>query len=216
MNSKNEKSDTKISKSDEDLPSEKRERLDEPDDDKAETELVFDDEAEEYEENFTGVKFKYDLKNSEICEVLENSDVRAKNNQKKINYTIVQILLLCLILLAAVMTSNFNYLIFSVLPVLATLGIWLFPPLMLLFDSKKVFPCRDFYVEIYPDEIEVQNNNEKRIIKLDGTCVYQETENLMVLKENDDYSLIIPFRAIEKDHLSDVQAMIFAGSKPKF
>ena len=65
-------------------------------DEATDSEIVIDDEAEEYEEETTGVKVKYTLKEDEIVNFIKSSFEYKKNSSIKKRHTLAQTII-CLL-----------------------------------------------------------------------------------------------------------------------
>ena len=184
--------------------------------DGSEAEIVLDDEAEEYEEETTGIKIKYALRATEVQEFIKHTEVYKKNRRIQNKHTIVQSVIFLAMLALSFIMHNEYYLWLAGFPVLAVLLIWAVP----FFKGKQLvremFEKDEVSVEIFPDKIEVQHIDYKQEIPLDGSYESEDYGKLILLFEKEEIKLIIPVRAIEPEFLADVQAMIFAGAKPRY
>lgn len=194
---------------------EKQETLEEPQWDGSESEFVEDDDAEEYEEKYAGIKLGYVLKKDEIMSCLKHTGMFKSNETK----TIVEI---CLLFVLAIMFFVLFFLtrkalnaILGVVSVVMAFAIYLMPRFFVGFNAEKLTTGKKLSVEIYPNEIKIDKGASSWSIPLDGTCFYEEFNDMLVLYLPQEKLFVIPMRAIEPDLLADVQAMIIAGTTPK-
>ena len=90
-------------------------------------------------------------------------------------------------------------------------------PFSLVYDEskivKKIFCDKEITAEIFADKIEIRKGGQKREIILDGSCNYEEYDNMMTISSPcDGLSLVIPVRAVDPEFRAEVQAMLLAGS----
>lgn len=182
--------------------------------DGSESEFVEDDDAEVFEEKYTGIKLNYELKSDEIFTCLKNFSEYKKNNKKIIVETVFLSIVFVGFLLSGIFKNDINGYIFSVISVLLIVIIWTVPNMIIKNHARELTKSGEYSVEIYPDEIVIINNDIERIIKLDGKSVFANEENLFIIIPPKGGILIIPVRAIEPDFLPDVEAMLMAGTLP--
>lgn len=184
--------------------------------DGSEAQLVSESEKEKYSESNTGVKIKYTLSGSEIYEFFKHTRGYQKNKILQKKHTIIEIFILLLLVITWFFTKNVYYLYLMALPVLASLVIWSIP----LITRKKLsdkFCCgEEISAEIFPDKIVLQGKSGTREVLFDGTCECEETAGMILVYPRRSQTVMIPIRAIEPELIPDVQAMIFAGSKPRY
>lgn len=184
--------------------------------DGSEAEIVVDDEAEEYEDETTGIKIKYTLKPEEIKSFIRHSESYKKNKKAQKKHTIIQsIIFICMIVLGFI-SGSVCYAWFAAFPLLALIITWLVPFFSIQRLVKDLFKNEEMEVEIFPDRIEISGKNHEREILLDDSCESEELEDMIVIFSKKGLSLIIPLRAVEPEFQADVQAMIFAGAKPRY
>lgn len=183
--------------------------------DGTESEFVEDDDAEEYEERYSGIKLSYSLKREEIASCLKHVGFYKSSG-------IRQIVELCLLTVLAVMffvmysvTAAKVNLVLSVVSVVLMVVIWLIPVFSLSMNAEKMTTGKQLEVAIYPDNIEVQSGQSKWEIPMDGSSMFEEYNKMLLIYMPQEKIFIIPLRAVEPDFLADVQAMIVAGTTPK-
>lgn len=184
--------------------------------DGSESELVSDDDQEGYEENQTGIKIKYKLCEEEVYEFLKHSKAYKKNRKLQKNHTIIQaILIILLMIFAAVMRSPY-YAILTLFPVAAIVGIWVFPHISIRKVIKKFTSRGEVRAEVFPDKITIQSKAKECEIPLNGSGECEEFANMIIVYPRNSETIMIPIRSIDPEFLPDIQAMIFAGSRPRY
>ncbi len=184
--------------------------------DGSEAEIVVDDEVEDYEEESTGVKIKYKLKPNEVRSFIHNSADFEKNKKSQKKHTLIQSVVFATMILLSFFTSSQYYLFLALFPLIAILLIWILPYIAVKKLAIDILKSDEFSVEVFPDKIEVTCFGKVREIPLDGSCESEEFEDLILIFSNGALNLIIPMRSIEPEFKADVQAMILAGTKPKY
>lgn len=180
-----------------------------------ESELILDDESEEYEEEATGIKIKYRLTGEEVKKIIKHSESYRRNKEAQKKHTMIQsVVFLAMIILSFVSESKY-YIWISIFPLIALFFIWFVPFISIKNAIKKILLEKEITVEIFPDKIDVCKNGTEREISLDGTCECSEYDDLIFISSSEGNNIIIPLRAIESDFRAEVQAMIIAGSKTK-
>lgn len=183
--------------------------------DGSESEFVDDAEAADYEEYHTGIRLSYTLQASEIYSCLFNcSPYKGKRNLFKfsISFLIVAAILnfILYIFFRSAVSLFLEFLLLAI--VVGNVGLY-------SSNLKKIITGftigRKIEIEVYPDEITVEENNQKWEIPLDGSFAYEEFENMILIYLEDEKIFVIPLRCIEPDLVADVQAMILAGTIPK-
>lgn len=194
---------------------EKQENSEELQWDGSESEFVEDDDAEEYEEKYAGIKLGYILKKDEIISCLKHTGMFKSNETK----TIVEI---CLLFALAIMffvlfflTKNIINVILGLVSVVMVFFVYMMPHFFIGFNAEKLTTGKKLSVEIYPNEIKIDKGLSSWSIPLDGTSFCEEFNDMLLLYLPQEKLFIIPMRAVEPDLLADVQAMIIAGTTPK-
>lgn len=183
--------------------------------DGTESEFVEDDDAEEYEEKYSGIKLSYSLKREEITSCLKHVGFNKNSGTR-------QIVELCLLTILVVMffvmysaTGLRTNLVLAGFAILTMVLLLVVPAVSLNINAEKMTTGRQLDVEIYPDSIEVYSGSSKWEIPMDGSSQFEEFNKMLLVYMPQEKIFIIPIRAIEPDFLADVQAMIVAGTSPK-
>ncbi len=184
--------------------------------DGSEAEIVVDDEAEEYEDETTGIKIKYRLKPEEIRSFIRHGESYKENKKAQKKHTVIQVMVFVIMIVLGVVTGSGYYVWLAAFPVVALILMWLVPFFSIKKLVRDVFKDEELEVEIFPDKIEIMGRGENREIPLDGSCESEELDDMIMLFSNKGLSLIVPLRAVEPEFQADVQAMIFAGAKPRY
>lgn len=183
--------------------------------DGSESELVEDDEAEVYEEKYAGIKFGYTLKKDEIFSCLKHTGQFKANGVHSIVEICLLLVLFVMFFVLFFVTKNKINIILGVISFAIIVLLIVVPRFFVGFNANKLTTGRKLSVEIYPDEIEVDSGISTWKIPLDGSCLFEEFNDMFLLFLPQEKLFVIPTRAIEPDFLADVQAMIIAGTKPK-
>lgn len=183
--------------------------------DGSEAELVEDDDAAEYEEHHTGIKLCYTLQPKEIHSCILNSETY-KERKKKMMFSLgFSFFFALLMFILYVFSKSILQLVLGILFLL--LG--LFEVFLYSTEIKKRVRCfstgKKAFVEIYPDNIVVSENDKEWEIPLDGSLKCEELDNMMLIYLEDKRVFVVPLRCVEPDLVADVQAMILAGTSPK-
>lgn len=183
--------------------------------DGSESEFVEDDDAEVYEEKYAGIKFGYVLKKEEIFSCLKHTGMfKGSGTRSIVEMCLLLVLALMFFVLFFVTGNNFNFILGGIFIALIV-AVAVAPRLFIGFNADKLTTGRKLFVEIYPDEIEVDGGASAWKIPLDGSSLFEEFNDMFLLYLPEDKLFIVPIRAIEPDFLADVQAMIVAGTTPK-
>lgn len=177
-----------------------------------EAELVEDDDAAEYEESHAGIKISYSLKENEIYSCLKHLDFFKKRFRKSCVYLALFAVIFVFFGISFFVKQNVSLLVCSIVALIFGLISFVAPFIDIKVMSKKNLLTGKYDVEIYPDEIEVTNDNLSYVIPLDGTCRSEEIDGMLVIFMPQDQIFIIPDRCLDPDFASDVQAMIISGT----
>ncbi len=184
-------------------------------DESSESQIIVDDESEDYEHENTGIKIKYTLKQDEVEDFIEHSEGFAKNRKEQKKHTVIQLIVLIIMLVLGLLSINKYYLLLAIFPVISLLFIWIAPYLGVKKLARDILKHSDYLVEIFPDKIDVTSGDMEREIPLDGSCQSSEFENMIFIFSEKGLDLIIPLRVVEEDLKADVQAMVLAGTNPR-
>ena len=182
--------------------------------DGSESELVFDDETENYEDNMAGIKISYKLDKNDIYEFIKNSTSYEKREKEKIKFTIIQATMFAILIVLAVVTKNNLYTLVSLIPFFTGVSLWVIPILSIKNLVNNIYDENQYEVEIFPDKIEVVHAGFVKEFPLDESGRCEITDKLILVYSKTKEPLIIPIRSIKPDCLPDIQAMILAGARP--
>ena len=182
--------------------------------DGSESELVFDDETENYEDNMAGIKISYKLDKNDIYEFIKNSMSYEKREKEKIKFTIIQATMFAILIVLAVVTKNNLYTLVSLIPFFTGVSLWVIPILSIKNLVNNIYDENQYEVEIFPDKIEVVHAGLVKEFPLDESGRCEITDKLILVYSKTKEPLIIPIRSIKPDCLPDIQAMILAGARP--
>lgn len=181
--------------------------------DGSEAEIIVDNESESYEEEETGIKLKYNLTPEEIKNFVRRSEIYQKNKAMQKKHSIIQATFFVVMVVLAVIFKSRYYVWLSIYSVVFLALIWVIPIIGMRKIVKKIFCDKEITAEIFADKIEIRKGGQKREIILDGSCNYEEYDNMMTISSPcDGLSLVIPVRAIDPEFRAEVQAMLLAGS----
>ncbi len=184
--------------------------------DGSEAEIVVDDEAEEYEDETTGIKIKYTLKPEEVRSFIRHSEGFRQNRKAQRKHTVIQNIVFVAMIILAIATGSEYYKWLAVFPVIALFIMWLVPFFGMKKLIRELFKNEEMSVEIFPDKIEIEGKTQCREIPLDGSCESEEFDDMIMIFSKDGPSLLVPLRAVEPEFQADVQAMLLAGAKPRY
>ncbi|MDO4731633.1 MAG: hypothetical protein Q4B14_05880 [Clostridia bacterium] len=196
--------------------------------DGSEAEFVDDEDVEEFEEHYSGIKFCYSLNDDEkeeSAKILKESISSRQNKtmfKKNIIRTAVLAVAAAVFLVSFILGYGVVNIVMTALCVLVGLAMWYIPHLYLNKNVLYKSFNGTYNVTVYPHEVEVIKNNckeeklkeEKWIIPMDETGQFAEKDDLLVLISKEGNILTIPIRAIEPSFIADVQGILFTGTKP--
>lgn len=175
--------------------------------------FVEDDDATEYEEQYSGIKFSFSLKDRELISCLKHC---GWNTNLFIFGTAIFLLLDIFTLIIFILKKDricfFEFIFAILISVFWILSI--LPSFLIRLAYQKSLIGQNLDLEIYPDSIIIKKNNFEQKIPLDGSCKYEDFEDMFLIFLKDKKVFIIPKRVIEPDLLPDVEAMLIAGTKP--
>lgn len=181
--------------------------------DGSESLFVEDDDATEYEEKYSGIKFSFSLKDRELISCLKHC---GWNTNLFIFGTAVFLLTDIITLLIFILKNDrfcfFVFILAILISIFWTLSI--LPAFFSKLAYQKSLIGQKLDLEIYPDSIIIKENNVEQKIPLDGSCKYENFKDMFLIFLKDKKVFIIPKRVIEPDFLPDVEAMLIAGTKP--
>lgn len=176
--------------------------------------LVADEDAAVYEEQQTGVRFSYVLRQEEFYEAFRRENKRSPAYKKHILWLVLLggITIVCVVF--GLMLGNSGQLFrVAILSALFGLFLWISPILRMKGLSKQLATGEEINVAVYPDEIEVEVGDNHWTLPLNNTAKMDMTPQLILLHKNENRGLVIPQRSIEPAIRADVLAILMAGTQ---
>lgn len=190
---------------------------DNPEWDGSESELVADDDAEEYEIPETGIKISYALTEEEVYKCLCFSNFYKTKGSRKIGVTII-FGLAGIAFFAAFFWGNPVYknlnLFFGIFCFIMIALVLIVPTVHMKSVAKNTANGKKINAEIYPDHIDIGEGDGAWSIDLDGNCILQEFDNIFMISLSDGRNFAIPERVIEPEVYNEVKAILVSGTKP--
>ena len=180
--------------------------------DGSEAELVADEDAEEFEDNFAGIKLNYVLKEEEIYDALRSSKSYKSAQKRMIVESIISCVMSGVFFTMFAIDINWTTLVFAILCLILAAVIWPASLYSVRKNAKRLTSGEEVQMEIYPSLIEMGKEEDKWIIPLDGTVKCRKTNHLFVLQTDPSHITILPVRCIEPSVLPDVEAIILSGT----
>lgn len=175
--------------------------------------LVADEDAAEYEEQQTGVRFSFVLRKEEFYEALSRENARgpARKKQLRLLSAIGVFIAVCLILGFA-MPDGGRFFRIAFAGVFVEVLLWLSTVLRLRGLAKQLTTGEEISVAVYPDEVGVAIGSNHWNIPLDDTAKMDSTPRILTL-HSEGRSLVIPVRSIDPAIRADVLAILMAGTR---
>lgn len=180
--------------------------------DGSEAELVPDEDAEKFEDNFAGIKLNYVLRQDEIYDALRSSKGYRSAKKRLVAESVIACVMSGIFFAMFAVQMNWLTLLFAILCLLLAGVIWPAAWYNLRKNAKRLTSGQEVQMEIYPALIEMGKNEQKWLIPLDGTINCKRTNGLFVLQTDASHITILPMRCIEPSVLPDVEAMIISGT----
>lgn len=176
--------------------------------------LVADEDAAEYEEQQTGVRFSFVLRREEFYEALRRQESHSPAYKKKIRWLMLvgAVVVICLILGIAMPEEGGRLLRVALLGALAGFFVWISPRLRMNGMAKQLTTGEEVNVAVYPDEVAIAVGTNHWNIPLDDTAKMDLTQQLILL-HSEGRSLVIPQRSIDPAIRADVLAILTAGTQ---
>lgn len=184
--------------------------------DGSESELVMENQNERFEKNLTGIKLKYTISEKEVMDIFKCTEGYKKNCKLQRTHILIQSFIFVILLMLRLRVDNTYYTILLMLPLLAIVAILAMPILSMKKLARSFSAGKETNIEIFPDKILVDMPGFQKVINLDGTVAYEQVAGVIILRPKEDNTILIPIRAIEPEFLPDVQAMLMAGTQPKY
>lgn len=190
---------------------------DNPEWDGSESELVADDDAEEYEIPETGIKLSYVLTEEELYNCLQNSSFYKTRGSRAIG-TAVLFVLAGIAFLVSFFIGNTSMrradMFFGIFCFLMAALVMIVPNIHMKSEAKRAANGKKINAEVYPDHIDIGEGEGAWSIDLDGNCVLKEFDNIFMICLRDGRNFAIPERVIEPEVYNEVKAIIVSGTKP--
>jgi hypothetical protein len=193
----------------------KNEKRINPNWDGSEAEFVEDDDANEYQDEYSGIKIRYKLDDKEIYESLKHAGYYNTSRTKAIIETALLLVVLILFLISFFIYGNIINIIMVFICAAVASAIWFVPHVLMKrqLENQK-YRNKEINVEIYPDEIEIEGDTEWEI-NLDGTSELKDCDDMFILFLPNNHIFPIPKRVIEPSVMLDIESMLRAGTSPK-
>ena len=188
-----------------------------PDWDGSESELVADDDAEEYEIPETGIKISYSLTENEMYKCLYHSRLYKTKGKRAVLQTVIFALAGVIFLLTYFLTNsqyNVYNLFFGILCFLMIAVIWLVPHFHMKNLAKIMPDGKNIDAEIYPTHIDIGKDDGAWSVELDGKAEIAEFDGIIMIYD-DDRSFAIPERVIETEVYNEIKAILLSGTMPE-
>lgn len=182
--------------------------------DGSEAELVADEDAAEYEEQSTGIQLKFTLQPGEIYAAL-----------MKMQYTSRRVAMTAAVVALGVLSAALSFynvsrlhegtsIVFGVICLLLVALILWMPAARSRSRAKSLATGKEVLMTVYPDHVEMGAGETEWEFPLDGTCGRSVVRNLLLLYIDGESTVILPLRCIEPAVYPEVQAMLYAGTRP--
>ena len=185
--------------------------------DGSESELVADDDAEEYEIPETGIKISYALTEDEMYKCLYHSRLYKTKGKRAIVQTAVFALAGTLFLIMYFFTdSQYNQynLFFGIFCFLMIAAIGLVPRFHMKSLAKIMADGKTVEAEIYPTHIDIGKEEGAWTVELDGKAEIAEFDGIIMIYDG-DRSFAVPERVIEPEVYNEIKAILLSGTMPE-
>jgi hypothetical protein len=189
-----------------------------PDWDGSESELVSDDDAEEYEIPETGIKISYSLTPDEMYKCLYHSRFYKTKGSRAVIQSIIFAFAGLIFLLTYFFTdSQYNQynLFFGILCFFMIAVIGLVPHFHMKSLARLMADGKTVDAEIYPTHIDIGKDDGAWSIELDGKAEIAEFDNIIMIYTDDEKSFAIPERVIEPEVYNEIKAILLSGTMPE-
>ena len=188
-----------------------------PDWDGSESELVSDDDAEEYEIPETGIKISYSLTPDEMYKCLYHSRFYKTKGSRAVIQSIIFAFAGLIFLLTYFFTdSQYNQynLFFGILCFFMIAVIGLVPHFHMKSLARLMADGKTVDAEIYPTHIDIGKDDGAWSVELDGKAEIAEFDGIIMIYD-DDRSFAIPERVIEPEVYNEIKAILLSGTMPE-
>ena len=184
--------------------------------DGSEAEFVADEDAEEFEEQNTGIRLNYSIREKEVLQCLLHTGPIRTTGRRAVVETAILVLLAVLFLVQYALYRKPEMLFFAGISLLVIAVIWIVPRFALRKRARELAQDSELHLQIYPDVVEVYGKGGEHLwdVPLDNTYICRRIGNLLFISKTDGKSLLLPLRCVEPALLPEIQAMIFSGTVP--
>lgn len=174
--------------------------------------LVADEDAAEYEEQQTGVRFSFVLRREEFYEALKQQDRHSPAHKKQVRWLtlVAAVVVVCLVLGIAMQDQRLFRV--ALLGGLAGFFVWISPSLRMNGMAKQLATGEEINIAVYPDEVAIAVGTNHWNIPLDDTAKMDLTPQLILL-HSEGRSVVIPQRSIDPAIRADVLAILTTGTQ---
>ncbi len=188
-----------------------------PEWDGSQSELIADEDAEEYEIPETGIKISYALTPDEMYKCLYNSNLyKTKGTRAVMQSVIFGFAAVAFFLTYFLTDSRYNayHLGFGIFCLVMTAAVWLVPHWHTKSLAKMMADGKTVEAEIYPTHIDIGKDDGAWSIELDGTSEIKEFDGIFMISTPKEHHFAIPQRVIEPEVYNEIKAILLSGTKP--
>lgn len=184
--------------------------------DGSEASFVENDDADEYGEEYSGIRISYKLTEEEIYKSLKRVGFCSASKGKNIIKSAFLLSFFIIFLVLFCFSGNLLNLFTAIATLLVLFAVW-FVPFFRIKNKSRIEGLRasEITVEIYPDEMEITSNGSSWEIQLDSSATLAEYEDMFILHLKNGNIFVIPVRAIEPNVLGEIGSMLKAGTNPE-
>ncbi|MCQ4021969.1 MULTISPECIES: hypothetical protein [unclassified Ruminococcus] len=180
------------------IKDEKREKLEEKDDDNRRVYLSTD----------------FILEENEVIETLKRAGIYKTQGNRAILYTIIMAFASVGFFLSCIYGNNYNWLFFSILCVVIIGAIWLVPMLHLKKLARENTTGDSIRLKITNEDITQKSGDKEWIIPLDKTGTLEIGDEIIIIRTYYGQMFTIPKRSIDAEVYKKVLQIIKNGTEP--
>lgn len=182
------------------------------------------DDTEAFEDQRTGIEASFQLEEEELYRSLKRIELCGSRRILSVTGAVLLVCPMALFLAEGLQTGKPSAFLQAVSWAMLSLLFLLGPLFTIHSRAKNCARSGGVRVRIYPDRVVTEQGAVRWKIPLDGTCEYVLAENVLVLAAVDPRRpggigparvTVLPLRCFSPDELPEVQAMIYAGAKPR-
>lgn len=174
------------------------------------------DDAEEFEEQHTGIRITYLPEEEEVRDCLKKA-LRAKGADARLSAPLSALTVFTVAFAAAGARSGSAAFFLAAAACAAGLALVAsLPGRRARRMAREYAAGGEVRVRVYPDRVQIARNGETSEIPLDGGAERARTEDALALFVRGEKGprLVLPLRRVDPGALPEVQAMILAGTRP--